>query len=112
MEVKLVNLTPHEIVVLRDDWELHIPPSGTVARCETKRVVIGNLNVDGHSVPVNKTTFGKVDGLPAPAKDTLYIVASLVAQAVSNRDDLIIPDDSVRDDKGRIIGVKSFAKVN
>jgi len=111
MSIQLVNLTPHEIVILREDCELHIPPSGVVARCETKRETIGYIDMDNCKIPVSKTAFGKVEGLPGPVEGKFYIVSSIVAQAARDRKDLLIPDDSVRDNQGRIIGVRALAKV-
>lgn len=37
-----------------------------------------------------------------------YIVSMLVKQANPDRTDLLTPNESVRDDKGRIIGCRSF----
>ena len=50
MGMGLVNLTPHEITIFTDEGRIVLPPSGTVARCETKREMIGVLNVDGVTV--------------------------------------------------------------
>lgn len=64
------------------------------------------------SIKVNSTSFGEVEGLPEPQEGTIFIVSALVAQALRGvRDDLVIPDDTVRDEQGRIIGCKSFARV-
>jgi len=109
--VKLVNLTPHEIVLMpAPGGEIHIPPSGTVARCETCREAKGVVGVCGTLIPINRTTFGAITGLPDPAPDTLYIVSAVVAQA-ARRDDVVIVDDAVRDEAGRIIGARALARV-
>ena len=64
------------------------------------------------SIKINSTSFGEVDGLPEPQEGTIFIVSALVAQALKGaRDDLVVPDDTVRDDRGVIIGCKSFARV-
>ena len=64
------------------------------------------------SIKINSTSFGEVEGLPAPEDGTLFIVSALVAQALKGvRNDLVVPDDTVRDDRGVIIGCKSFARV-
>lgn len=87
------------------------PMSGSVPRCATTRVQVGTVTVNGVTVPINRTQFGDVDGLPAPALDTFYIVSALVAQAVKGtRDDVLIVDDAVRDDQGRIIGARALAR--
>ncbi|MBY6274192.1 MAG: hypothetical protein CW346_18740 [Bacillaceae bacterium] len=104
------NLTPHEVVVMDRAGETVIcrfPPSGTVARCTSQREVIGSIN----NIPINRTTFGAVSGLPDPEPGVYYIVSALVAQALPEREDLLIPDDTVRDEAGRIIGCRAFARV-
>jgi hypothetical protein len=88
-----------------------IPPSGQVARCAVNRVQVDTVTVNGVSVPVNKTQFGTVSDLPDPQPDTIYVVSALVAQAVSNRPDVFMVDDAVRDDQGRIIGARALAHV-
>lgn len=57
--------------------------------------------------------FGEVQGLPAPADDTIYIVSLLVLQA-SDRDDIVAPasghPDTIRNDKGHIVSVPYFVR--
>lgn len=111
--MKIINLTPHAIHLMPEGPEgsvVTIPPSGIVARCATQREVIGNIEVGGIYVPVHRTTFGKVTGLPDPQPDTIYVVSALVAQAV-HREDICIVDDAVRDSEGRIIGARALARV-
>lgn len=55
--------------------------------------------------------FGKVENLPEPQEGVVYVVSALVAQAVPDREDVFIPDDTVRDEQGRIIGVRALARV-
>jgi len=110
--IYLVNLTPHEIKIVGEDGKtrLVIPPSGSVARVKAEQTIVGFVN----GIPVVRTTFGDVEGLPEPQPNTLYIVSSLVAQACSSRDDVVAPDTSpqgvVRDEKGQIIGVRRFQR--
>lgn len=107
-QIRIVNLTPHTVTVLRENEEpIEYPPSGTVARCATQRRVIGSLN----GIPINQTEYGEVSGLPDPAPGVYYIVSALVAQALPQREDLLIPDETVRDEAGRIIGCRAFARV-
>ncbi|WP_053958111.1 hypothetical protein [Sulfobacillus thermosulfidooxidans] len=109
--MNLINLTPHAIHFMANETTLTIEPCGTVARCAVTRHVTGYLTIQGVTIPVTRTQFGAVEGLPNPAPDTLYIVSALVAQACPDRDDLVIPDDTVRDDAGRIIGCRALAHV-
>ena len=108
---KLINLTPHEINIITPEGEMKIPPSGVIARVGVIRERIGEVFIDGKFIPVYKNKFGSVENLPDPKPDTLYVVSSIVAQAVSNRKDVVVPDDSVRDEQGSIIGVRALAQI-
>lgn len=112
--MNIVNLTPHPLNLMPegpDGPTVTIPPSGQVARCTVDRVQVGAVTVDGISVPVNQTRFGKVENLPEPQPDTIYIVSAIVAQAVPDRPDVFVVDDAVRDEQGRIIGARALAHV-
>jgi len=112
--LNIVNLTPHALNLMPAGPTgpvVTIPPSGQVARCATSRVQVDTVTVDGITVPVNRTEFGAVTGLPDPQPDTIFIVSAVVAQAVPNRPDVFIVDDAVRDDQGRIIGARALAHV-
>lgn len=112
--MNIVNLTPHALNLMPvgpDGPVVTIPPSGQVARCAVNRVQVDTVTVDGISVPVNQTRFGKVSDLPDPQPDTIYVVSAIAAQAVPDRWDVFIPDDVVRDDQGRIIGARALAHV-
>ena len=114
--VKIVNLTPHAITVLKNGEEIAVyEASGCIARCEWKTVAVGEIA----GIPLTETRFGKLylidrdrvkHELPEQQDGTFYIVSALVAR-VAQREDFIIVDDTVRDDKGRIVGCQSFAHV-
>lgn len=114
--VKIVNLTPHAITVLKNGEEIAVyDASGCIARCESDTVTVGEIA----GIPLTETRFGKLylidrdrvkHELPEQQDGTFYIVSALVAR-VAQREDFIIVDDTVRDDKGRIIGCQSFAHV-
>ncbi len=106
--VEFVNLTPHEITLVREDGEVvKIPPSGQVARVKVEQEVVNEIN----GIPIVKTTFGDIEGLPEPQEGKIFIVSSIVAQAAA-RTDVVAPDTSpqgvIRDENGRIVGVKRF----
>ena len=105
--VRLVNLTPHSVVVYGGDGSpvLTIESSGVV-RLSEQKTKIGEI--DG--IPIYEKSFGS-GNLPEPEEGVLYIVSLPVAQAYPERDDLIVPDDLVRDENGRVIGCRAFAKV-
>ena len=110
---KLVNLTPHTVTIVKDGVPVLDIPSTGIARCKVSRVQVRTLEVNGVEIPVNETVFGEVYGLPSPEEDTVFIVSRPVISAIrkggDNRDDLVSPDDTVRDDKGVIIGAKAVA---
>ena len=110
----LVNLTPHVINFYNDKNELiySVEPSGKVARLKTETVTTGYYQVDHAKIPITKTVFGKIENLPEfDDGETDYIVSSLVAQACTNRWDIFIPNDSVRDENGNIIGCRSLGRI-
>ena len=109
----LVNLTPHAINFVdgAGNAVLAIEPSGTIARVSTKTVELWRYEVEGGEIPVTATQFGNVEGLPAPEEGTIYIVSSLVAQRVPDRADVFIPNESVRDERGRIVGCRSLGRI-
>ena len=87
-----------------------IAPSGTIARAAS--TVVDDGSVDG--VPIVRTTFGQVEGLPEPSDDIMYIVSSLTVSAArrSGRttDDLLIPGRMVRDEEGVILGCQALSR--
>lgn len=111
--MKLINCTPHDINVMDDDNNiiLTIPTSGTLIRVSQSTIPDGSMNVNGVEIPVTSNTYGDVVGLPPQQDDVILIVSAMVANA-SNRSDLALVNESVRDDKGRIIGCKSLSFPN
>ena len=112
--MNIVNLTPHALNLMPqgpDGPVVTIPPSGQVARCAVNRVQVDTVTVNWITVPVNRTQFGAVTDLPDPQPDTIYIVSAVVAQAVPERQDVFIVDDTVRDEQGRIIGARALAHI-
>ena len=108
MNKRIVNLTPHAITFVGENGEvkLAIEPSGSIARVSATTEIIGECC----GIPITETRYGVVEGLPEPQDDTIFIVSSLVAARV-NRDDVYIPNESVRDGNGRIIGCRSLGRV-
>ena len=107
--MEIINLTPHAITFVDGEGKpiLVVEPSGQLARVTTKIEVTGDI--DG--IPTTETVFGEVEGLPEKKDGVIFVVSSLVAQRCTDRDDVFIPNESVRDEKGRIIGCKSLGRV-
>lgn len=122
--VEFVNCTPHAIVLLSQDtdggWDtvMTLESSGLSFRAVSDYEVVDSVTCNEQEVEVRKRFFGKVTvtdgdgnevGLPQRKDGTFYIVSSITAQAVPDRDDFLMVDGTVRDDSGRIIGCTGFA---
>lgn len=116
MKVKIINLTPHQINIFNEENQLITvyPSSGTI-RLETskQKVSIEGLSDIADTFKIVRSQANK-DLLPKQKPNTFYIVSSMVQEAHPERKDFIAPNTSadaagaVRDDKGNIIGVRSF----
>ena len=106
------NLTPHDVnVVCENGKTVTFPPEGIIPRCTQSSEKIGEVTVGDDTVDIVKSVFGQVNDLPEREKDTIFIVSMVVAKAASDRDDLVIPTDLVRNEAGAIIGCKALAKI-
>jgi len=106
--MRLVNLTPHEVVVERRDGTREtFPPSGQIARVELEDEYM--FDIEG--IPLHKGVVKEVTGIPSKQEGVMYIVSLFVLQCVK-RPDLIAPDthDAIRDGQGRIIAVRGWRK--
>jgi hypothetical protein len=99
-----VNLTPHALTIHGEGCTLSLPASGTVARCATVSERVATLN----GIPLARTTYGEVVGLPEPSDDTIYIVSALVRAAVPTREDVASPGELVRGADGQPTGCRGL----
>ena len=126
--MRLVNLTPHAIVLRAANGEDTIlPPSGTVARVATVPGVV-EARKGFPCLTMTAPTYGAVEGLPAPGEcsgfcepeiygycqcppsETAYVVSSMVLARCAGREDVFGPgtgpnDGAIRDPEGRVIAV-------
>ncbi|OIO46383.1 MAG: hypothetical protein AUJ25_00095 [Parcubacteria group bacterium CG1_02_37_13] len=134
--VKIINLTPHPVIVLRDDptgsivgvtgvgsvvekgkfaLVATIAPAGPVARAAQLDKPAGEVGINGYPVPLIMSSYGEPNDLPAPKDGTLYVVSILTAQAAKAAgritSDLLVTSDPVRDAAGKIVGCRKFAIV-
>lgn len=105
--MNVINCTPHEINLLTESENIVYPPSGIVTRVNATFVMAPS------PLPMVRTIFGDITGLPEPMDHTYFIVSGMVLSALNgSRPDVIAPDTSpasaVRDPQGRMIGVKRF----
>lgn len=116
------NLTPHPVILIGycgpDEMIAVYPPEPEAARVTEQKYVsryetfflrgaAGRL--EPVQICINNIVYGKVEGLPEPEPNTLYIVSRLVKQQIPDRHDCVVPDNIVRDDKGEIRGCLGFA---
>ena len=103
--MEYVNLTPHDIQL--NDGTCY-KASGIVARVFTTF-----SKFDENKIA--KIIFGEIENLPSPKTNTIYIVSSLVAQAVKGREDVVSPatghPGAIRSN-GNIISVPGFVRIN
>ena len=108
----VVNLTPHAIILFRDnglgDQEAaEFTPSGVVARVSSAP----GEKIEGKDFPLyGAPTWGEVEGLPAPEPYKIYLVSALVAARCVGRKDVFSPgtgpnDGAIRNDQGHIKAV-------
>lgn len=107
MKLKLINLTPHDIVFT--DGTV-IPTSGMVARVSVSQIDDGDIN----GIPVKKQVFGDIVDLPDSRDNTIYIVSAIVLNAAKaiGRTDVVAPDtnNAIRNDKGHIVAVPALVR--
>jgi len=109
--VKVVNCTPHDVNLITENGSITFPRSGIIPRLTEQQNKINSVIVNGIEIDIMSKSFLEPEGLPEPKENTIFIVSALVAGAVKNRDDLVIPNDIIRDDKGNIIGCRNLAKI-
>jgi len=109
--MKIVNLTPHAIVIQTADESRLVIESSGVARVSTTSEQVGEI--DG--IPIRRVRYGEIVGLPDPQPGTIYVTSIVVAQAAAKlgRTDVLAPDtgpDAIRDEAGRIVAVRGFIR--
>ena len=105
--MSLINMTPHPITIVDAENQIIkvIPASGNLIRL-AQFTVPQNFTVD--DIPVSKSTYSEPNGLPEYELGTFYIVSQLVKSACTDREDLLVPAEVVRDTNGNIIGCRSL----
>lgn len=103
---KLLNFTPHPVTIVDDENNVikTIQSSGLI-RLKASTVKTG-IEID--NVVITTTHFGEPEGLPEYEEGVFYIVSQLVKSALTERKDLLVPAEVVRDEKGNILGCKSL----
>ena len=109
--IHFVNLTPHDIVVQRDDGvRVTFAATGKVARVAVTREDVKSRT----GYRITRQIFGQVEGLPCGPdvdRDAIYIVSALVLSALGKDCyGVVAPDtgpDAIRVN-GQIVAVRGF----
>ena len=109
--INVVNCTPHDVNLITTKGNITFPKSGIIPRLTEQQKKINSINSNGIEIDIMEKSFNEVEGLPGPQENTIYIVSALVAGACKNRDDIVVPNDTIRDGEGRIVGCKNLAKI-
>ena len=104
--MKVRNFTPHTVNILG----LSIDPEG-LARVSSESVRVGSIRSQEVDIPLVRSVLGDVTGLPDDDGKSLFVVSRMVAAALPEREDLAVPADLVRDDKGRVQGCNALELV-
>lgn len=107
---KIVNLTPHGVRLVYEEKVLEISPEPTPLRLESHSEVSGVLEYGDYQIPVFQVRFGAPNWVPPKEEGTIYIVSLLACQAFPDRDDFFVVAETIRDDKGVIIGAKGLSR--
>lgn len=106
---RLVNLTPHDVVIRQNGEDIVIPKSGKVARVKEQERNTKTIN----GILVTDISYDETLNLPEPEDNTYYIVSIVVAYANKERKDLFFPDglNAYRDEKGQIEAVPGLRRI-
>ena len=106
----LVNLTPHEVTIYGLQGITKVPPSGRLCRVRNNTQNVGEC----HGIPLIRAHFEEVTGLPEADNESIFIVSSIVLQALAakgiHRTDVAAPatgpnDGAVRDARNQVQAV-------
>jgi len=115
------NMTPHVISIIVDGVKVSFPSEGVI-RAAQKDVKVDEVVTDlvvgagsaGFTIPVFSSSFGAPEGVPEKL-DGIYIVSSLAFQSLKaagyDMSHFVVPSGTIRDEQGRIIGCKGFARI-
>lgn len=108
----LLNLTPHDITILDDNSQPigKIPVSGwPVPRVDKEEEIVAYAHAYGMEIPLKKVTYGRVQNMPDPIPNVLFIVSVIVKQALPERNDLLTVEDVVRHQvTQKVLGCRSL----
>lgn len=112
MTLRLVNLTPHELVIgAQRDSAVRVPVAGPAARVREVRGVTEEVATLSGLVRVTEMSYAdELINLPAGEPGVTYVVSRIAAAAARSRTDLLFPLDEIRDSEGRIVGCAGLGR--
>lgn len=111
-DVAIENLTPHAVVLLTVDGDpVTIRSAGPAPRVQIHREIGGTISTASGTFHVRRTVrTSDVTDLPVQRPQVVLIVSRIVAEACPHRDDLVFPDDAIRDAGGTIVGARALGR--
>ncbi len=115
------NMTPHVVTLIVEGIRVDYPSEGII-RATQKDVKVDEIVTDldlgnssaGFTIPVFSSSFGAPEGVPENL-DGIYIVSSLAFQSLKAAgmpmEHFVVPSGTIRDESGKIIGCKGFARI-
>ena len=115
------NMTPHVVTLIVEGVRVDYPSEGII-RATQKDVKVDEIVTDldlgnssaGFTIPVFSSSFGAPEGVPENL-DGIYIVSSLAYQSLKAAgmpmEHFVVPSGTIRDESGKIIGCKGFARI-
>lgn len=105
--MNFINCTPHPINLIGENNVITTLPKGEIIPRLTQSTKVVDV-VEG--VSITETIFGETQDLPDFEEGVFLIVSRLVLSANTERKDLLVPNELVRDSEGNIVGCKSLAR--
>lgn len=114
----MLNLTPHAISFqAQDGTVVSFQPSGVVARVSTSTVEAGIVTIFCQDIPVIKTVYGAVEGVPALPCEPFLVSGMVLGRLGQEYSGVAFApatgpqDGAIRNEKGHIVAVTKFVTV-
>jgi hypothetical protein len=106
--LELINLTPHLVTIISEcGRKLELKAHPNAPRLSVSRTDAVEIVVDGVPVRIgNSTVVEQSIQLPTTCSGTYFVVSRMIAEQFDDRQDLVFPDDLVRDAAGSIVGCR------
>ena len=117
----IVNCTPHSIEIWNDDGAiLEIKSEEFPARCRMNTRHLADFRIENggseeksdFSIPlfgITEESDMVTENLPSPREGVMYVVSKIVASANPDREDLLLVWNTVRDERGSVIGCRGLS---